>query len=49
MVERRQTPLRQLAKLHGHKDLSMRTKVYAHLGKDVVTGQESVLSDLLPA
>jgi integrase len=49
MVERGQTPLMQIAKLHGHKDLSMLTKVYAHLGKDVVTGQESVLSDLLPA
>jgi integrase len=48
MVERGQTPLLQIAKLHGHKDLSMLTKVYAHLGKDVVTGQESVLSDLLP-
>jgi integrase len=48
MVERGKTPLLQIAKLHGHKDLTMLTKVYAHLGKDVVTGQESVLSDLLP-
>jgi integrase len=49
MVERGQMPLMQIAKLHGHKDLSMLTKVYAHFGEDVVTGQESVLSDLLLA
>jgi len=40
--------LMQIAKLHGHKDLSMLTKVYAHLGKDVVTAKSRAVG-LLPA
>ena len=47
LIESEKVPWSDIAKLLGHKDLSMLTQVYGHLRKTVPIGHEDVLSDLL--